>query len=288
MARSVAAGPKSPAFTIVIPVYNNGATLMAALDSVRHQTMPNWEVILWDDGSTDPETVALLDSLDLPTSGSSGRPTRGSCGPATPPWRGLRGSSRSSSTRTTRSSRPTLRRRSSPSRRNPDADVVVPMTRVKMETGELLWQPPPFDEVTVSYENIAPIATAFRTRVWDLVGGMAQELDAGFEDWGFWTGPRSAGLPGRGSARAAIPVLALAELRNETQPPGPSVTSWNYASSRCSRRSVIRSRGVAAVSHCTVHLRTRCCTSQRVEGGHWSSSSPGSCEAAGQRTSCSR
>ena len=52
-----------PSISIIIPCYNSGRTLPQTLESVRAQTLAPREVIVVDDGSTDPETVALLDSL---------------------------------------------------------------------------------------------------------------------------------------------------------------------------------------------------------------------------------
>ena len=42
-----------PLFSVLIANYNNGKYLMEAIESVRQQTYPNWEIILVDDGSTD-------------------------------------------------------------------------------------------------------------------------------------------------------------------------------------------------------------------------------------------
>lgn len=42
-----------PLFSVLIANYNNGISLMAAIESVRLQTYPNWEIILVDDASTD-------------------------------------------------------------------------------------------------------------------------------------------------------------------------------------------------------------------------------------------
>lgn len=42
-----------PLFSVLIANYNNGKYLMDAVESVKAQTYPNWEIILVDDGSTD-------------------------------------------------------------------------------------------------------------------------------------------------------------------------------------------------------------------------------------------
>ena len=42
--------------SVIMPCYNDGAYLKEALDSLRAQTWVNWELILIDDGSDQPET----------------------------------------------------------------------------------------------------------------------------------------------------------------------------------------------------------------------------------------
>lgn len=58
-----AAAARPPLVSIVIPYYNMGAYLPETLASARAQTHPNTEIIVVDDGSTDPASVALLDTL---------------------------------------------------------------------------------------------------------------------------------------------------------------------------------------------------------------------------------
>ncbi len=47
--------------SVIMPVYNKGATLRSSIDSVKAQTLGAVEIVIWDDGSTDPETLSALD-----------------------------------------------------------------------------------------------------------------------------------------------------------------------------------------------------------------------------------
>src|SRR6185436_6231982 len=53
-----------PKVSIVMPVRNAAGTLPVALESVRCQTFPDWELLAVDDGSTD-ETATILASAAL-------------------------------------------------------------------------------------------------------------------------------------------------------------------------------------------------------------------------------
>jgi hypothetical protein len=69
--RAHADGPAVPAprkpvddlVSVVIPVYDQGAYLSAAVESARHCGYPHVEVVVVDDGSTDPATLRVLDEI---------------------------------------------------------------------------------------------------------------------------------------------------------------------------------------------------------------------------------
>ncbi len=62
LAEAVAALPRRPLLSVLMPVYNpNPAWLAEALDSVLAQTYPDWQLCIADDASPDPAVRSLLD-----------------------------------------------------------------------------------------------------------------------------------------------------------------------------------------------------------------------------------
>jgi len=56
----------SPRVSFLVPYYNMGRYLPETLRSIRAQTYTDYEIVLVDDGSTDPQSRALLETLDAP------------------------------------------------------------------------------------------------------------------------------------------------------------------------------------------------------------------------------
>ena len=55
----------APLISIIVPAYNAEATLLETIDSIRHQTFSDFELIVIDDGSTD-QTLAHVQSVRDP------------------------------------------------------------------------------------------------------------------------------------------------------------------------------------------------------------------------------
>lgn len=57
-------GSATPDASIIIPFYNMARWLPQTLESAKAQTHANTEIIVVDDGSTDPASIAMIDQLD--------------------------------------------------------------------------------------------------------------------------------------------------------------------------------------------------------------------------------
>ena len=56
----------APRISVLMPCFNHGAFIGEAIDSVRSQTLQDFEIIVVDDGSTDSATVDVLSRLPPP------------------------------------------------------------------------------------------------------------------------------------------------------------------------------------------------------------------------------
>jgi glycosyltransferase involved in cell wall biosynthesis len=55
-----------PVISVIVPCYNQGRYIHEALDSVLNQTFQDFEIIVVNDGSTEPLTIDILRNLDKP------------------------------------------------------------------------------------------------------------------------------------------------------------------------------------------------------------------------------
>jgi hypothetical protein len=67
----------APRVSVLIPCRDQGRDLPAAVESVLAQTFQDFEILIVDDGSTEPATVALLDRFEAPATTILRTPPRG-------------------------------------------------------------------------------------------------------------------------------------------------------------------------------------------------------------------
>lgn len=184
-----------PKVSIVITCYNLGAYLEEALGSALSQTFSNHEVLLVDDGSTDPATVALLDRL-----------------PNHPRLRVLRTENQG------------VARARNYGIGQAEGDYILPLDADDRIGAEYLARAVPVLDASeevgfvgchyrifgerqgecrpehyrlpdLLVENVVPIASLFRRTCWELVGGYCPDLNS-VEDWDLWIGILERGYRG--------------------------------------------------------------------------------------------
>lgn len=181
--------------SIIITCYNLGEYLQEALDSALRQTYPDLEVILVDDGSTDPETRRTIDQL--------------APHPRLRVFRTVnQGPSRARNYGISLATGAYILPLDADDRILPeyvaraaailDADPGVAFVGCHYRTFGLRqseYRPEAYRLPDMLVENVAPVASLFRRCAWEEVGGYCPELNQ-LEDWDLWIGMLERG--GRG------------------------------------------------------------------------------------------
>ena len=173
--------------SIVIPSYNLGALLRETIASIEAVRTPSLrEVIIVDDGSTDPTTLEVLKDLEKGQYLVMRQPNRGVGAARNAGIRVAQGEfilpvdSDNRIRRTYLAEGPTLLHR--------DQSVGVVYGDAEYfgdRTGR--WRVPQFDLVRLVDANFLDTCALFRKRVWEDVGGYDEHMPhMGWEDWDFW------------------------------------------------------------------------------------------------------
>jgi glycosyltransferase involved in cell wall biosynthesis len=173
---------KAPRVSVVIPCYNGGADLPAALDSLDDQTFRDFETVVVDDGSTDPPTIDLLARL-----GGRARLVR-------QPNRGLP-AARNAGIAAVRGG--LVLPLDCDDRLKPDflAHPVAALDAVPEAAFAFTWidlagerrgvLAQHYNLFTQLFLNKVPYALLIRRTAWETVGGYDETLRQGYEDWEF-------------------------------------------------------------------------------------------------------
>jgi glycosyltransferase involved in cell wall biosynthesis len=185
-----------PLVSVVIPCFNYGRFVREALESVRAQTIAPVETIIVDDGSTDPETIAVLDGLDwrpheqLLRQANAGLPSARNAGIALATGRYI-----CCLDADDRLDPRYLEMAISALELNPSAGFAYSNVRLFGDESHL-WRTKPFDLIEARRNNQVAVSAVFRRNDWALVGGYSPSMQGGYEDWAFWLALAAIGRRG--------------------------------------------------------------------------------------------
>ena len=167
--------------SVVIPCFNSGDTLQQTLDSVKRQTWPNTEIIVVDDGSSESETINLIDSLREVT--VIRQPNRGLPAARNVGFRAAGGEYVLPLDSDDWLAPEALMMMLSALKSSPKPDFVFCDTRLEGEAkGVLRKQYNYFEQL---FLNQLPYCLLMRKRIWEDVGGYDESMTNGYEDWEF-------------------------------------------------------------------------------------------------------
>lgn len=174
----------TPLVSIVTPCYNTGAFLHLPIASVLAQTYPHYEMIIVDDGSTDPATLAALAAINQPHIRVHRQANRGLAGARNGGIQVARGTY--------------ILPLDADDQITPDClslsvDCLEAHPEVAMVYGNVeyfgdeqrLVVTPRFNPYRALYANCFVVSSLFRRSAWEEVGGYTETM-LGFEDWEFW------------------------------------------------------------------------------------------------------
>lgn len=177
---------QNPTVSIIIPCYNAGVHLAESIHSVRSQTYTDWELIIVDDGSTDPHTLEVINSLQCDP--SLRIISQANAGPA---------AARNTAIQAAKGKyilpldaddtiEPTyIEKGVALLEQNKNLGIVYCKAK-KFGCEEGPWPLPPFSIEEMVLGNVIFCTAFFRRDDWEDVGGYPEELRHGLEDYAFW------------------------------------------------------------------------------------------------------
>lgn len=174
-----------PSVSVVIPCYNQGQYLREAIDSVRSQTLQDFEILVVNDGSTDQFTLAVF--AELQDSGIAVIHTAN---------QGLASARNNGISRASgiyilpldaddRIGLSYLEKAVAVLESSPETGIVYCRARL-FGAVETEWNLPEYSLAEMLQDNVIFCTAMFRRSDWELVGGYDPDMVYGWEDYDFW------------------------------------------------------------------------------------------------------
>lgn len=175
-----------PIVSVVIPCYNYGEFVEDAINSCLNSTFQEIEIIVVNNGSTDPFTIETLNRLDKPKTRvvhiekNIGLPYGRNFGIKAAKGKYILPLDADDKIHSTYIEK---------AYRVMEDKPQVGFVTCGMEyfgDDYWVWMPPPFDFDRLLLQNYVNVASLFRKKAWQDVGGYNESMLDGYEDWDFW------------------------------------------------------------------------------------------------------
>lgn len=174
-----------PKVSVIIPCYNHGAYLDEAVGSVLSQSFTDFEIVVVNDGSSDPETVRLLNAYHKPKTRVIHTKNAGVSRARNTGIRSARGTYILPLDADDRIGATYLEQAVAILDARPEVGIVYCDEDMFGER-EGVWQMPPYDSTALLFDNLIFPSAMYRKSDWEEVGGYSAKFIYGWEDWDFW------------------------------------------------------------------------------------------------------
>jgi glycosyltransferase involved in cell wall biosynthesis len=174
-----------PIVSVIVPCFNLGPYLCEAVESVMFQTLQGVEIIIVNDGSTDPDTIRILEQWKAQGIVVLNTPNRGLSAARNEGIRAARGKYILPLDADDRIAPKYLECAMAVFEQDPAVGVVYGLVDLFGKV-EGPWLQANFSVQTLLFENMIVASSVFRRSIWEQVGGYREEMVHGWEDWDFW------------------------------------------------------------------------------------------------------
>jgi len=171
--------------SVVIPCYNAGATLDEAVQSALAQTWDDLEVVVVDDGSSDPATIALLDGANWPRTRVIRQANAGPAAARNVAIRASTGEFILPLDADDRIAPSYVAKALAILQERPEVGIVYCRAE-RFGAANGPWELPDYDIRELAIDNVIFVTSLFRRADWERVGGFNEHLRHGVEDYDFW------------------------------------------------------------------------------------------------------
>jgi len=176
-----------PTVSVIIPCFNQGHFLAESIGSVLASDHDDLEIIVVDDGSTDPTTITLLEQLAYPKTRLLRQENRGLAAARNYGITEAHGSYILPLDADDRIGPQYISQAVAALEADQHLGIIYCRAE-KFGAEEGPWQLPRFSRWRMALGNIIFCSAVYRRADWNLVSGYNEGLRQGWEDWDFWLG----------------------------------------------------------------------------------------------------
>ena len=176
-----------PKLSVIIPCYNLGQYVNQAVQSVLNQSFRDFEIIIVDDGSQDFETITVLDKISHPKIHLLRTKNQGLVTARNTGISKAKGVYICCLDADDYIENTYLEKSAFILDRDKEEKIGFVTSWAQLFEGEnRIWKTSEYDPVGLAMNNIVSVASVFRKKAWEEVGGYNINMKEGYEDWNFW------------------------------------------------------------------------------------------------------